>query len=1309
MPPRWCRYHRPGACVAAATAAIVSILLLPPGPGNSGSPGAASVTATDLGAVTGPLALATLLEAPLAPVSDVPSDGPPPGSTWTGAATSGVLPVLVTLAHANESRLQKLLTSLDDRAGPEYHRFLSAAAFDHDFSPAASSYDAALGYFTSFGVQNVTTLPDRTAISFAATPGQAAEIFHVSFGSYTLDGRSYLAPTGPVRLPAPLASMVDQVEGLGTFSASHAAGLTGASVQPAGGARLPASSVPAATPVPPTVGGTQYVYGSDLQSAYDELSLFAQYGYPTNATVATIFSDGSYTGPTVSKPCGGTLHTGEDVGPFAYPDVYSYFNATMAGEPHPTVVGVPLDGATAPSFACLASWDNTSAVVANTADLELLGSTAPGARIYGLFTPPSPTESELDAAFLETLSPSSSLGASVVAGLKNVTVISNPWGFADTNDSAWYGGLEQAQARGITVLAATGDSADNPASPAWAGSESEFPASMAYDDFGTVAVGGASITLSASSTPRLRSDVAWNNTSKVANPASHQQGPSGSAGGISAVVVEPRWQARSSASSVITTNGRAVPDLAAIANNTLVTVTLAGVRYLATNASVSGTRFASAWGTGLSVSAVAGLVATIDHTLRAAGEPVVGFLDPTLYPLASLEHAALPSGSVNGSYVTGSYASPLPTLPVEDITAGRNDAFVTRTGYDLVTGWGSLDAYNFTMYVLNVSSAGIFGRLSAVQDVFVLNGLSATTSALGAPSAYNASVQQDLFLANSFGAPVYWVQSVVDIAASGSSWAMNFTAWVSAPFFGIYPGLPVVRYSFPATGEIERLPVTFDLVTSLVPSPSWSATSVEFSFGVAGVSPLTLSVPGAAFIVGTTPYTYNWQGTNFTNGPLGPTNPPGFLAPQFGLVGALVGLAGGTGTFSAGTAGTVAASVEPIGTGQFESADSVRLKSSAAQSIETAAHLGYTASGHGDWSVAYSAGGTDQGIIEFEPPNYALTFQQTGAPASSTWYVNLSSGARLSAPGTVGAVALELPNGTYPWTDSIAVLDWAGTPSSGSAVVNGGPATYAITFHTLIDSVEFIANGPTFPFRWYVNITNGPSLTGDQSTLETNLTFGTYTYHVASSNNEWAPDRYTGTFAIGPRPTTVNLRIGLVTYAVALIASQPVGIFPHWTVTVDGITKQGYDTLSYVWELPNGTYSFSITGLPSGYTATPSSGQITVHGPFHPRAIIITPPSGLGGLFGLGIYGYVLVAGLAGGAAIGIVLLVRRRRRRRAQTPPAGRKAPAGPPPRGPPPRSRGPRRPPPRRPRAGIPTHESPRSPPPPGKSRRWIGPDEL
>ena len=283
----------------------------------------------------------------------------------------------------------------------------------------------------------------------------------------------------------------------------------------------------------------------------------------------------------------------------------------------------------APLPSCQASWDTTGATRENTVDLESLGSTAPGAQLYDVYGS-SAAPVALDTEFSDILSPPGVLGSTLVHELDNVSVIVSSWGQDNHYDAAWYADLEQAQARGISVLAASGDADDSPASPYWTGTFAEFPAAMAYDTFGDVAVGGTSLTLDPS-TLHLSTNAAWD---VPLNPS----GPVGSEGGSAGTIVaEPTWQLSSSANHNLSGNGRGVPDLGAIANNSLVTLTVKGYRYQATNATTGGA-FEAASGTSVAVSVVAGLVAEIDHAMKSTGAAPLGFFDPALYYWADQEY-----------------------------------------------------------------------------------------------------------------------------------------------------------------------------------------------------------------------------------------------------------------------------------------------------------------------------------------------------------------------------------------------------------------------------------------------------------------------------------------------------------------------------------------------------------------------------------------------------------------------------------------------------------------------------------------------
>ncbi|EQD63029.1 hypothetical protein B1A_09335, partial [mine drainage metagenome] len=147
------------------------------------------------------------------------------------------------------------------------------------------------------------------------------------------------------------------------------------------------------TPYFTTSSGSQLLYGSDMQNAYQLGKLYSAHGYPTNETIATILWSG-------------TNAAGTSVAPFVPSDINSYFNKTLpSGEPHSAIYGAPLGGAPAPGPS--AANDNTQADFESTLDLEMAGSAAPGATVVEVYGPTA-TQTYLDQAFSFILSPSSS-------------------------------------------------------------------------------------------------------------------------------------------------------------------------------------------------------------------------------------------------------------------------------------------------------------------------------------------------------------------------------------------------------------------------------------------------------------------------------------------------------------------------------------------------------------------------------------------------------------------------------------------------------------------------------------------------------------------------------------------------------------------------------------------------------------------------------------------------------------------------------------------------------------------------------------
>src|SRR5579875_1747017 len=1132
---------------AAGIAVAVALLMLLPAPPLAGSPTSLQMPLTGTVLGSGPrISVPTLVDGP------VPSSG--------GSPMRGNVSVFVAFRLQNQTALNELLAVLANPASPEYRHYLTAGEFLQEFSPSATTYRAAVEYFSQVPGLAVSTYRDRVGLMIHGPATAVEQAFGVSLERFAPSGgaSSFMAPVGSATLPEPLGLQVLQVTGLDSRPVAQSDLRIGEHAPVAGEGTVVSS---AAYPAPSSCyTGAQCLWGSDLQVAYDERALF-NVTYPTHEVVATILWSGSNS-------------SNQPVGPFVPSDISAYFNATLpSGQPRPHVYGVPINGAPKPGIS--ASYDQSGANIENTLDLEMVGSSAPGASVYNVYGP-SASYANLDDAFAYILNPNASVPA-----LQNVSVITNSWGGSDQNDSSWYQYLKEAEARGITVLASSGDSGDNPNSSKWVGSGPEFPSTMADSDFGVTAVGGTTLVVNdhPNTDPaqylHIQSQVVWN----VSANDTSDGGPLGSSGGISSVFAEPSYQRSTEANSVIQGKGRGVPDIAAIANNT----------WMYASSSGSLLQYQGA-GTSVASPLVAGMVAEIDAVLADQGQGNLGFANPSIYTWANQMVAPMSDRGNVGFIPTGGYNSTLPTLPFYVVTQGQNFVDSARYGYSLVTGWGSLDAYNYTMYILNQNYSGSPFSLQGIRDRLHLSDLNVTSYLSGGSvnTDYNASIQQNFFLANSLGAPVYWVQNVIYINGSQSAgWVLNYTGWVIFPFYGLYPSESVYEYNFP-NGTVLNMPQTFTL-TSWLSQNATQATTMNFE--VNG-QVLTLPVPGAEYIIGGLNNSYFWQGAQYTNGPY-PPGRSGGLSPQIGLVG---GPSGGQGRFEAPTSGSLTISVEPTGRSQYVAPlGAETIAPGTTQTGESALNLAWQGSG-ANWSLGILSGSTEQGVLAFSVfqggnpaagPSFPVTFEETGLPAGQSWSVLLAGGLGSSNGSTIQFLE---GNGNYPFT----VRPLAGyrvSPSSGTVVVNGSSVTVRIVWSPVTYPVSFRESGLPSGTGWNVSVAGWGSVEGSGATLTLAVPNGTFNVTYTPLLLGYA----TGHGVLTVNGTGVNVTVVFVPvdYAITFVALN-LTAGTAWSVTLAGTTRTTTSG-SLNFSEPNGSYGYTIGGVP-GWTTSSYSGQARVQG-----------------------------------------------------------------------------------------------------------------
>ena len=850
--------------------------------------------------------------------------------------------------------------------------------------------------------------------------------------------------------------------------------------------------------------------------------------------------------------------SGTPVGPFNPSDIYAYYNATLPSyEPHPKVFGVPVNGASQPGVS--STYDITGASGENTLDLEMAGSTAPGASIYNVYGQNSSLLS-IDTAFAYILNPNSTF-----SNLNNVSVISNSWGTSDTNNTAWYAYLQEAQARGITVLASSGDSGDSSSSSKYTGSQVQFPSTMAYNNFGITAVGGTNLSLS--NALHIDNQTVWYDKSSPS-------GIVGSTGGISTVFSEPAWQLNTEANKVINGAGRGVPDISAVANNTLIYETLNG-------GNNHGLYLLAAGGTSVASPLTAGMVAEIDAIMSHYNQSRLGFLNPLIYQIANMQFASFSSTNTTGFEPTGSYNSTLPLAAFFNVEYGGNNVYNARFGYSLVTGWGSIDAYNFTMYSLLVNRSGDHYALNGIENVFNLSALNVTSylynisnGSYSTPNTqFNASIQQNFFVANALGAPIYWIQNVIYIYGSPQSgWAMNYTGWVVFPFYGLYPQQTVYEYNYPL-GKTVSLPHQFIVKSWLSNLSRLNGQTVNFEVNS---HVLQLSVPGASFIIGSNNYSYQLQGKNYLNGPY-PNNPiPGGLSPQFGLVG---GPSGGIGDFMYPTAGNMSSYILPQGGTFYIGAATSSFTTSVDQTGEQSSNLNWIKTGENTWNLGISNGSSEQGILSYYPDVYNVTFQESGLPAGTEWWVNLTSGGTYHSTGN--KITFNDGNGTYDYTLATANKSFAPSSQTGSFNINGAAVSKSVAFGPAKYNVTFTESGLPAGIEWWVNLTGLQSFNSTTDNMVLSEDNGIYSYETSSSDSHYSGP--SGSFTVSGANVTVTVPFNAILYNVTLAETGLPSGTQWYANTSNGLSNTSTGT-SMNFSMQSGNYVFIVSNLSDYYT-----------------------------------------------------------------------------------------------------------------------------
>jgi uncharacterized protein (TIGR03437 family) len=404
-------------------------------------------------------------------------------------------------------------------------------------------------------------------------------------------------------------------------------------------------------------------------------------------------------------------------------------------------------------------------------------------------------------------------GAAVYAIDQNLApVVSESFGTCEanvpaSNVTAYETAAQKGNTMGITWLVSSDDQGasgcDYGVSVASLGLAVDFPASIPE----VTAVGGTEFNEGAGyfwsatdgafggSALSYIPEMAWNDTD-------YGGGLSASGGGVSVLYPKPAWQ---TGAGVPNDGARDVPDVAMDASNDHDPYNI-----------LTGGQWERVGGTSVATPIFAGIVALLNQHLSANGsQPGVGNINTVLYPMAQNSHNIFHDIVVGNNIVPCVAGTP-------DCNSGEL-GYYTGPGYDLVTGLGSVDAYN-----LVTNWQGAHSGQVAISSL-------SPASATAGGAAFTLTVNGSSFAA---GAAVEWAGTSLPTTVVSST---ELTASVTAALIAT-AGTAAVTVS--SDGNVSN---TLYFAINTAPPPAVTLTDQRVTSQAPPASGCVLPAPGSAF------------------------------------------------------------------------------------------------------------------------------------------------------------------------------------------------------------------------------------------------------------------------------------------------------------------------------------------------------------------------------------------------------------------------------------------------------------------------------
>jgi hypothetical protein len=583
-----------------------------------------------------------------------------------------MLRLVLGLQPPNMVQEEQFLQELQTKGSPQFHQFLTPEQWNARFAPSPQDEQSVVDWAQSQGLTVTQRYPNRLLVDVEAPSGTIEKAFHITINTYQIGTSTYFSNDRDPVIPANLTGILHSIGGLNSIQVLHPA--TKAVKEPPfpGYAAGPAvSSGPSGGSAgngskPFSMENSQTAgSGPDITNgAYDPTDMYSSEAYDTNA----LYNQGHCCNPlgnpnstppesSIAIATAGSQNTSDFQGFHnQYPYLAWHYQLYY-------IDGTPscCDGEGTMDF----EW--------STAMSNSFGSEANTSLVY-MYDGVNAQISTFTDVYNQILNGGHARVFSTSWLCEEVACWSES--AMDTDHAIFNSMIGQ----GWTLVAASGDQG------ASAGCGDAVAVSYPASDPDVVGAGG--ITLSLSPGPIFNSEVAWSG-----GPDGCGSNDGGSTGGLSAYYGTPSYQSSLGLSS------RGVPDIALNAD------WYNAPQNIYFNGSLQGNG-----GTSIVAPEMAGFFANENAYLDYLSTVTGGLCNG---------HSCAPIGNANYYlYWFGENPSYAPHFPFFDITSGCNDNNITTeyglgffcagTGYDKVTGWGSVNMFQLA-WAINTYQAGDFG------------------------------------------------------------------------------------------------------------------------------------------------------------------------------------------------------------------------------------------------------------------------------------------------------------------------------------------------------------------------------------------------------------------------------------------------------------------------------------------------------------------------------------------------------------------------------------------------------------------------